>query len=559
ILRCQLVYLVGKCAAGSDLLRPAGGRHHPFVTAAFHRPNKLPQLPSNNDSKSTMQSPDTDTSVNQARQVCRSCKIRKRKCNKALPKCSWCTKRNLPCEYSRPTPTRHSAFSSASSRFQWNQLSPDEYSNGSSGTQSINYLTLLFLDPSILQHGQVEIPPAVASVPPHILRLIGGEKDIHDTAAKFFDHIHLWMPFISKKRFYDVHLRTLPLSQSDVILLLLCLKLITTFPPARPRDARTPSYYAAKNFYSDLEGKGPFSILILQAGVLLGLYEIGHGIYPAAFLTIGACARYAHALGINVSKTVKPRKVLTLVEAEERRRVWWAIVILDRFVNIGCPGRPFATADPGLSDLLPADDEEWDRGIVNPENLCTLLEPLTGHMSRFALLCQAARLLGQTLHHISSGTADDDDVWNQLNRTLRSMLAASLDVEVPDDDQIAFVYSCLVALQNPWLSPPNGISIERSQHAQEVIQQIIATVKLNLTDRNCFMGRNPDDMSPWGLFFAYRICAYHISRIGQGTCSSDLDKVAKSMRETFSTMDKRWNLAGVYLQLLEAQEVMRFS
>ncbi|KUL82557.1 hypothetical protein ZTR_09179 [Talaromyces verruculosus] len=227
---------------------------------------------------------------------------------------------------------------------------------------------------------QVEIPPAVASVPPHILRLIGGEKDIHDTAAKFFDHIHLWMPFISKKRFYDVHIRTLPPSQSDVILLLLCLKLITTFPPARPRDARTPSYYAAKNFYSDLEGKGPFSILILQAGVLLGLYEIGHGIYPAAFLTIGACARYAHALGINVSKTVKSRKVLTLVEAEERRRVWWAIVILDRFVingilyvlmanghyrfvNIGCPGRPFATADPELSDLLPADDEEWDRGV----------------------------------------------------------------------------------------------------------------------------------------------------------------------------------------------------
>ncbi|KAI7975029.1 hypothetical protein EIK77_001889 [Talaromyces pinophilus] len=177
------------------------------------------------------------------------------------------------------------------------------------------------------------------------------------------------------------------------------------------------------------------------------------------------------------------------------------------------------------------------------------------------------------------------------------MLAASLDIEVPDDDQIAFVYrsvihlslrqltdnhhSCLVALQNPWLSPPNGISTERSQHAQEVIQQIIATVKINLTDRNCFMGRNPDDMSPWGLFFAYRICAYYISRIGQGTRSSDLDKVAKSMRETLSTIDKRWNLAGmlslstsvvafvlqagsdlssgVYLQLLEAQEVMRFS
>lgn len=77
-----------------------------------------------------------------------------------------------------------------------------------------------------------------------------------------------------------------------------------------------------------------FSILVLQAGVLVALYELGHGIYPAAFLSIGACARYAHALGINVSRTVPTRRVLTLVEVEERRRVWWAIVILDRFVVV---------------------------------------------------------------------------------------------------------------------------------------------------------------------------------------------------------------------------------
>lgn len=61
-------------------------------------------------------------------------------------------------------------------------------------------------------------------------------------------------------------------------------------------------------------------------------------------------------------------------------------------------------------------------------------------MSRFALLCQAARLLGQVLHHLSRDTAEDDDVWIQLDRTLQSMLAASLDVDVPDDDQIAFIY-----------------------------------------------------------------------------------------------------------------------
>lgn len=65
---------------------------------------------------------------------------------------------------------------------------------------------------------------------------------------------------------------------------------------------------------------------------------------------------------------------------------------------------------------------------------------MTGHMSKFALLCQAARLLGQVLHNVSSGSANDDNVWIQLDRTLQSMVAASLNVDFPDYDQITFAY-----------------------------------------------------------------------------------------------------------------------
>ena len=65
---------------------------------------------------------------------------------------------------------------------------------------------------------------------------------------------------------------------------------------------------------------------------------------------------------------------------------------------------------------------------------------MTGHMSRFALLCQAARLLGQVLHHLSLDPAVRDDGWIQLDRTLQSMIAASLNVDSPDYDQISFIY-----------------------------------------------------------------------------------------------------------------------
>lgn len=248
---------------------------------------------------------------------------------------------------------------------------------------------MLFLDPGILQHGQVEVCQAAPPVAEHILHLLGDVDDVRATACKFFEHIHSWMPFISKKRFYDLYLPSSFQSRSDVVLLLLSLKLITTLPPTNPRNPRTSLYHAVKHFHLEVEGSSTFSLLVLQAAVLLALYELGHAIYPAAFLTVGICTRYAHALGINCSGSLQTRSVLTLVEVEERRKTWWAIVILDRlvpssfyplydklatiigpifddhcsFVNIGCPGRPFATADPRPNGLLPADDTAWDQGV----------------------------------------------------------------------------------------------------------------------------------------------------------------------------------------------------
>lgn len=191
----------------------------------------------------------------------------------------------------------------------------------------------MFLDPALLQHSLLEtLPTAGTTVPQDILQLLGDLDEIQLTAMRFFKHIHQWMPFISKKRFYDLYLQPAFRSRPDIVLLLLALKLITTFPPAGSRSPRTALYNSTKHFYLKVEES--FSILVLQAGVLIALYELGHGIYPAAFLSIGACARYAHALGINVSRTAPNRRVLTLVEVEERRRVWWAIVILDRFVAV---------------------------------------------------------------------------------------------------------------------------------------------------------------------------------------------------------------------------------
>ena len=79
-----------------------------------------------------------------------------------------------------------------------------------------------------------------------------------------------------------------------------------------------------------------------------------------------------------------------------------------------------------------------------------------------------------------------------------------------------------------------------------MIQQIIERINANLVERQCFLGRSPEDMSPWGLFFAYRISSTHVRSLREISNSSE---VVKSLREAFRTIDVRWNVAGSILLL----------
>ncbi len=72
-----------------------------------------------------------------------------------------------------------------------------------------------------------------------------------------------------------------------------------------------------------------------------------------------------------------------------------------------------------------------------------LSSPSQLHMSKFALLCQASRLLGQVLHHIANGAVNQemhDEEGVQLDRTINAMINAAQELTPPDYDQISFGY-----------------------------------------------------------------------------------------------------------------------
>lgn len=143
----------------------------------------------------------------------------------------------------------------------------------------------------------------------------------------YFMHIHPWIPFLSKRNILGQVLSPLSGRRLDHSILLTAIKLIVTTPDD---EARSVIYYEIKKAILNAELMGIFTLRLLQAVVLVALYELGHSIHPSAYLTVGYCAKYGIALGIN--RTINPNCGArpTLADSEEERRTWWAILLLDR-------------------------------------------------------------------------------------------------------------------------------------------------------------------------------------------------------------------------------------
>lgn len=201
-----------------------------------------------------------------------------------------------------------------------------------SQTRQQNLMAEQFLDPEVFQHAELQVPALHLDslVTDEVVAAVGGVADLRVTAQKHFVTVHIWMPVISKQLFSKFLLKRLTEKRAEVHLLLLAMKLsgdeVTT--------PRTELYELTKNLQLSLENSGVLSLLMIQSSILIACYEMGHGIYPAAYLSISQCARHAIALGLETSigdrRHLDPK--LNALDLEECRRVWWAILAMDRCV-----------------------------------------------------------------------------------------------------------------------------------------------------------------------------------------------------------------------------------
>lgn len=151
----------------------------------------------------------------------------------------------------------------------------------------IQFPALSFLDFEHFQRVK-PLPPITSHRLPEKFARFCGQSKAHQVDV-YFNSIHTFLPIVSKLRLY----RELSASQdgldADTALLLITMQLHTqSLDSVEPGDREL--YSVAKACCSYLQGNNVLSIRLLQATLLIALYEISEALYPAAYRSVGHCA-----------------------------------------------------------------------------------------------------------------------------------------------------------------------------------------------------------------------------------------------------------------------------
>lgn len=267
-------------------------------------------------------------------------------------------------------------------------------------------------------------------------------------AERYFDTTHSWLKTISKVRIRRALNSAMALCDSaDFTALIVAMDLLSASDvisrafaeeelslhetPYRSDSSRHAVYQSLKSVLSACEQRGQLSTNYLAAQVLTAAYEVGQGLYPAAYFTVGASVRTCQTVGLHNRRfaTQLNSKVQTWNETEERRRLWWTSITLDRLVSVGFLFRPMAAPSIPPNEIIPGDDELWDEGeiSVNPVLIMSIESQTT--VSPFARMCQAAHILGRVCDHVNEH-ADPADIDFHFQEAISIMRAGEALLEM---------------------------------------------------------------------------------------------------------------------------------
>ncbi|KAF7556148.1 hypothetical protein G7Z17_g1640 [Cylindrodendrum hubeiense] len=493
----------------------------------------------------------------QAAQACAICKTRKKKCSKSLPSCEYCTRKELDCVYALDlSPQNHAAPTPDNSHTapNWGTRPPV---NAISSQLTPETTSQVYLE----VHG--------------IIRATG--QFVDDISARYFQGFHRHLPIVSRTRFYNnITLGAAPAADVSVLLLVICL---ITYAPALGYQSRHEAarpvkqhslYLTARSLFAQVQVSCTPSVPLIQAAILLAVYEYTHGRPDDALTTITGSARMAYAARIHTGDRLQTQMTRIaghnadidfLLQAEEAANTWWGIVVYERiFLSEATVfDQPMVTVFPGGDARLPIEPQVLDQlDLLDLESLpnipvSCLTSPKVGGFSRTT---QATCLLDLVLK--SFNTPAIDSRLLQLDR-LNTNIQALLSLVMPQcqDQSGGFCTALHIAIralfQLHWhiLDQPSQAVIalfnpleewqKRSQEALDTVTKIVFDTAESLVAASPVNTVIIDSMPPTYPYIA-RAALRHIhsdTRKENVACLKSAEEVIQTSLDKYF---KRWSV-----------------
>ncbi|KAI0137864.1 hypothetical protein F4776DRAFT_88846 [Hypoxylon sp. NC0597] len=291
-----------------------------------------------------------------AARACEKCRASKRKCDKKLPFCDRCTRLNAKCHYIQDVANNAHPQGAQFVIYQSRPLSHDALFRGAEPLEGITMPHILSLISMSASPGvpQVDwrsaistyffcIHPWFAVIHPilferRVVNLIAmvDSPPQSDTSGSLTNS-HMEHPFTTPNSSFT-HQTASDWSSKGVALLIVAMYLTTRMriTDAGEHPIFDETYRTAKRLLSSLllscVGDPRPGIELVQCGVLLALYEYGHGDAVTAYRTLSQTVVTARIMDIKPGQLAESGNNTAMLSPEEEQSgcLWWAMFILEQ-------------------------------------------------------------------------------------------------------------------------------------------------------------------------------------------------------------------------------------
>ncbi|PVH74506.1 hypothetical protein DL98DRAFT_499702 [Cadophora sp. DSE1049] len=452
-----------------------------------------------------------------ARRSCLQCRNQKRKCDKAFPKCSVCTRLKKDCNYAESTAP---LSTTASLERKPGGLAPPDV--------------------------KAEIVKSLSSFSPE------------DIFTKYLSNIHPWLPTIPDSRLSNGFPASWEDSTVDFTLLGFTLHLLMTEPEIAQSDGSLSpklhmAYLFSKSWTALIEAAGLNSLDMIRSKLVLTLFEVAHGLYPAALISFGAVIGAADAFTHHNGCDISIARSADEGTVEEECIVSSAIAIIDRYITVENNIWPSLTRGRSL----------LDQSRVRP-----YITSVTSNSNQaFSRVFEASSLLEKvhtTLHEPTKHQSFNVEELAVIVQTLKSFEAV-LQQEIPERLKLysGALVLCRIGLiyayDNGTKTDPNEIDGACCRAGARSALDSFLEVNLEMI-QPYLEGNEMVDfkiLPPFLVYLVYKCAAIVTERLRVGEETLPNWNALKGLRRFLELLSQRWLAGKRYLRLLDEDTTPR--